>query len=81
MARSGVQFNEAAIRALRREVAAKIERADGEFREIWSGKPVDQIEPQVASAFARIGVQLQPGQIRDYARAVADAAPFRWVLS
>ncbi|GAA2865713.1 hypothetical protein [Microbacterium arabinogalactanolyticum] len=77
---SKVKINEAGMRRLVEGIQQKIKDADVRFRAEFAGKDVAEIEPRVGRWFADIGVQLQPGQIADYAKAVAEERHFEWVL-
>jgi hypothetical protein len=76
----GIEFNEGAMRELFADIGRKIEDADVRFRERNEGKPLAEIQPAVQGWFSEIGIELQPGQIADYAAAVAKREPFEWVL-
>lgn len=76
-----VKMDDAAMRRLVAEVKRKIEDADRRFRSLHAGEPVEKIEPQVQRWFQRVGVDLQPGQVKDYADAVSGDAPFEWKVS
>lgn len=75
-----MKFNEGAMRELYAGVAKKIEDADRRFRRQYEGKSLNEVEPRVKRWFAAIGVELKPGQIADYARAVSAGEPFKWVI-
>lgn len=75
-----IKWNEAGLRQLREEVGRKIADADRRFRAQYEGKPVAEVQPKVKRWFAGHGVELKPGQIADYARAVSAREPFKWVL-
>lgn len=73
-----IKWNEAGLRQLRDEVGRKIADADRRFRAQNEGKPVAEVQPKVKRWFAGHGVELQPGQIADYAKAVSAREPFKW---
>lgn len=75
-----IQWNEDGLRQLRDEVERKIRDADRRFRTQHEGKPVGEVQPHVKRWFAAIGVELQAGQIADYAKAVSAREPFKWVI-
>jgi hypothetical protein len=75
-----VTINRAGMRQLATDVVRKVGDADTSFRNRYGGRRVDEIKPHVRSWFARAGLNLQSEQIQQYAVAVANRAPFKWVL-
>lgn len=75
-----IKINEAGMREMYAGIARKIEDADRRFRSQYEGQPVGVVAPQVAAAFASIGVNLPESQVRDYAEAVSARQPFKWVV-
>jgi hypothetical protein len=75
-----VRINQAGVRDLYQQIADRIEGADQQFRSLWTGKPVAEIEPNVASTFGEIGVTLPADTVRSYAEAVSAGEDFVWKL-
>ena len=76
MANSKVKINDAGVRRLYADIAAKIEQADKSFRETHTGYPVDVIVADAPNAFP----WLKGVNWNDYAMAVSNGTPFEFKL-
>lgn len=58
------------------EAMVRIEDVDDLLREQHTGKPLIEIVGPAGAAFAHVGVNLVPTEIRAYAQSVSDDEPF-----
>lgn len=69
------------MQAMHHEISREIEQTDEKIRAMHAGSAAEEVEREAKKQFARICIELQPNQVREYAAAVAAGAPFEWRLS
>jgi len=70
-------MNDAGVKRLYDEIAAKLETADREFRGTHEGYPVSVVEADAASA---LPISLEADALHRYASAVSAGEPFQFKL-
>jgi len=78
-AMSEFQFNERGMRKLFKEITAKFEAADENFRRTHTGLPYEVVRADAAQALPA-GVELGDADLDKYAAAVASGQPFEFRL-
>lgn len=72
-----VKINEAGINALFAEIAEKLNKLDAELRELYTGKPVEEIVDKITQRVIAAGVNTNSQHMREYAEAISTGTPFR----
>jgi hypothetical protein len=75
-----VEINNAGMREMYRQIAAKIEAKDRELRAVHTGQPVEHVKPAAQAALAAIGLNMHGDQLTAYAQSISDNKDFRFVL-